>query len=265
MEKGLKIGIVSLGLIGGSILKALYNKYECYCYSTSSPDNAFKYTKNISNDIKIISDCDIIFVCSPISKTLDVLKKLNDFLKPSTIVLDCASCKKELLNKKFNFNFILSHPMAGKEQTGFEASDEFLFKDSKWLIEKNNTIAEEIIKETGAIPFVVDMTQHDYMCAQISHLPMLLAYSLFYGADDNSKKIASSGFRDMTRLASNPKMSVDMLEFNNKNINKALDCLINNINNLKKLSYDEKIKLFNELSIKRAKMYNKDGKNVFKV
>jgi len=263
MEKGLKIGIVSLGLIGGSILKALYDKYDCYCYSTTCPDNSFKYSKNISNDIKIVSNCDIVFVCSPVSKTLEILNKLNNVLTPSTIVLDCASSKKELLNKKFNFDFILSHPMAGKEQTGFEASSEDLFKGSKWLIEKNNKVIEEIIKKTGAMPFLIDMTQHDYMCAQISHLPMLLAYALFYSADDNSKKIASSGFRDMTRLASNPKMSVDMLEFNNENIDRAFDKLINTINGLKKLSYDEKIKLFNELSEKRALMYNKDGKNVF--
>ena len=264
MENKPKIGIVSLGLIGSSILKALYDKYDIYCYSTTCPKDAFQFTKNISNNIEIVKNCDIIFVCSPISKTLEMLNKLNNLVSNNCIVADCASVKKDLLNKKFNYNFILSHPMAGIEQTGFEAGFRDLFKGAKWLIEKNNNILEAIIIELGAIPYVVDMNKHDYMCAKISHLPMLLAYSLFFAADDDSKMLAASGFRDMTRLASNPKMSVDMFEFNQDNIELALNEVIEKINNLKKLSYDEKINLFKELSDKRTKMYSKDGKNVFK-
>ncbi len=264
MRNSAKIGIVSLGLIGSSILKALYKNYKIYCYSTSCPDDALSYTKNLSNSISIIKDCDIVFVCSPISKTLDMLEKLNNIVKPDCIVADCASVKKDLINKKFNYNFILSHPMAGIEKTGFSAGKPDLFQGAKWLIEKNNTLLEQIIKELGAIPYLIDMKHHDYMCAQISHLPMILAYSLFESAKDNSKAIASSGFRDMTRLASNPVMSVDMTEFNKENIELALNNMIEKLNNLKNMSYDEKIKLFKEISDRRAVMYNKEGKNVFK-
>ncbi|MBQ8476324.1 prephenate dehydrogenase/arogenate dehydrogenase family protein [bacterium] len=264
MENKLKIGIVSLGLIGSSILKALYKKYDFYCYSASLPKSAFEYTKNVSNNLEIVKDCEIVFVCSPISNTLEMLEKLNNIVRNDCIVADCASSKSKLLNKKFNFNFILSHPMAGCEKTGFLAGRADLFKGAKWLIEKNNDILEKIINELEARAIVVDMNCHDYMCAQISHLPMLLAYSLFYCADDNSKIIASSGFRDMTRLASNPKMSADMLEYNRENIEKALSNMIDKLNYLKNLSYDEKIKLFEELASKRTKMYDKEGHNIFK-
>ena len=260
----IKLGIISLGLIGGSILKALHKKYDIYCYSLSCPDEAYQYTKNISNNPEIVKGCDVIFVCSPISNTLDILNKLNNIVKPGCIVADCASSKKELLDKKFNFNFILSHPMAGTEQTGFSAAKEDLFKSAKWLIGQNNALLEQIITETGAKPYLIDMNSHDYMCAQISHLPMLLAYSLFSSVDDNSKCIASSGFRDMTRLASNPKMSADMIEYNKDNIDKALDNMIKKINDLKNLSYDEKIKLFGEISLKRKNMYDDNGRNIFK-
>lgn len=260
----IKLGIISLGLIGGSILKALYKSHDIYCYSSTCPINAYEYTKNVSNNIEIIKDCNIVFVCSPISNTLEILNKLNGVVRPDCIVADCASVKKELLGKKFNYNFILSHPMAGIEKTGFEASKPDLFQEAKWLIGQNSEPLEGIIKELGAKPYLIDMNTHDYMCAQISHLPMLLAYSLFYSTQDCSKLIASSGFKDMTRLASNPKMSADMLEFNRENIESALNFLIEKINDLKNLSYDEKIKLFEEISLKRKNMYNEQGKNVFK-
>lgn len=264
MKNKLKLGIISLGLIGSSILKALYKKYDCYCYSTSCPDEAYKYTKNMSNKLDIVKSCDIIFVCSPISNILEILNQLNNLVLPNCIVADCASVKKELLDKKFNYNFILSHPMAGSEKTGFSAGNKNLFKGAKWLIGKKNRVLESIIKELGAKPYIIDMNSHDYMCAQISHLPMLLAYSLFYSTDNSSKAIASSGFRDMTRLASNPLMSADMLEMNEDNIENALNNMIKELNSLQNLPYNEKIKLFKDISKKREKMYNKQGKNVFK-
>ena len=264
MKNKLNLGIVSLGLIGSSVLKALYRKYNCYCYSSSVPDEAFKYTKNISNKFEILKPCDIVFVCSPVSKTFEMLKKLDNIVSPDCIVADCASVKKELLDKKFNYNFILSHPMAGSEKTGFKAGKKDLFKGAKWLIGRKNKVLESVIKELGAKPYLVDMKNHDYMCAQISHLPMLLAYSLFCSADDNSKFIASSGFRDMTRLASNPLMSADMLEMNKDNIKSALKNMTKELNKLQNLSYGEKIELFKDISVKRQKMYNKQGKNVFK-
>ena len=259
-----KIGIVSLGLIGGSILKALYKNYKVFCYSGTCPKEAFEYSENISDSLDVVKDCDIVFVCSPISKTLEILNALEDILKNDCIVADCASVKKDLLNKKFNYNFILSHPMAGREITGFDGAQADLFEGAKWLIEEENSLLIEIIKNMGAIPITFDMNKHDYSCAKISHLPMFLAYALFYNADNDSKKIASSGFRDMTRLASNPKMSVDMLEHNRENIDIALNEMIEKLNYLKNLPYDEKIKLFNNISLDRAMMYDKDGKNVFK-
>lgn len=264
----IKVGIIGLGLIGGSILKALCNnkKYDLYCYSKSSYKKALKYCKNAKDDILIVSECDIIFICCEISKTSDILDKLNTFLKPSAIVADVSSIKSNLLNKKYNFDFILSHPMAGTEKSGFDASFEDLFKNSKWLIQKENSILKEIIETLGAKPFVVDMNIHDELCAQISHLPTILSFLLFDCADDSAKQIASSGFRDTTRLSmTNSDLALCMYNYNKKNILKTFDKLIEKLNNLKNLSDNEKINLFKEIAQKRAKMYDNNGKNIFKI
>jgi len=260
----IKVGIIGLGLIGASILKGLYqNKnYELFCYSNSSYKKALKYTKNALNDIKIISSCDIIFVCTSISKTLETLKKLNNLIDKKTLVVDVASIKKNLLNRKFNFNLILSHPMAGSEKSGFDASEANLFKDSKWLVEKENKILKQIILDLGAKPTKINMSKHDELTAQISHLPTVLSFLLFDSAQNEAKKIASSGFRDTTRLAiTNEDLALSMFNDNKKNILKAFNNLTDKLNSLKKMSDDEKINLFRTIAKKRAKMYDINGKN----
>ncbi len=260
-----KIGIAGLGLIGGSILKKLYKNeaYELFCVSESSYKEARKYTKNSSNDIKTLKDCDIIFLCCKISDTLNILNNLNLFLNKKTTVVDVASVKKGLLNKKYNFNFILSHPMAGSEKSGFKASSPKLFKDAKWLIEKNNKLLENIIKDLGAIPYLTDMKNHDKYCASVSHFPTILSFLLFDCVSTDALKIASSGFRDTTRLAmSEIDMTLNMLKLNEENISELFNKLQDKFNYLKKCSDSEKIKLFKQISEKRKEMYDNFGKNI---
>lgn len=263
-----KVGIIGLGLIGSSILKKLYNNsdYEVYCCSNSSYESAYTYAKNSSSDLEIVKDCDVIFVCSKISKTNEILEKLNLILNKQTIVCDVSSIKKDLLDKEFKFNFILSHPMAGSEKSGFCAGDAELFKDAKWLIGKKNEILEKLIVDLGAMPYEIDMQNHDYMCAQISHLPTVLSFLLFDLVDDESKAIASSGFRDITRLAmSESDMTLNMLNLNEENILNLFNRLSEKLINLKNCDDDEKIKIFKEISKKRKEMYDINGKNIFKI
>lgn len=264
----IKVGITGLGLIGASILKGLSQNedYEIFCHSFSSVEKALEYTKNASSDINIIKNCDIIFVCSKASKTLETLEKLNSVLNKKTYVTDTTSIKSGLLGKKFNFDFVLSHPMAGSEKSGFEASRADLFQDCRWLIEKENKLLKKIIKDLGAKPFKINMSQHDKMCAQISHLPAILAFLMFDCADSESLKIASSGFRDATRLAmTNEDLAFAMFEQNRENILQAFDNLREKLNSLKKMPDDEKINLFVQIAKKRAKMYDKNGKNILKI
>lgn len=266
MEKDLKIGIAGLGLIGSSILKALYKKgYKIYSYSSSSYKKAEQYSFKASDNLEVLKDADIVFVCSTIDKTPLILDELNDILKKEAVVTDACSVKKGVLGKKYNYNFILSHPMAGNENSGFDSGDDTLFQKAKWLIEKNNNVLENLIKEMGAVPLLIDMNLHDRLCAEISHLPTILSFLLFDSASDEAKQIASSGFRDMTRLAqTNSNLALNMFK-NSDNILKVFEIIEEKLNNLKNMSDNEKIKLFKDIAVKRANMYDNSGKNIFKI
>ena len=156
--------------------------------------------------------------------------------------------------------------MAGTEKSGFDAGKEDLFIGAKWLIEKENPLVLQIIKDTGAIPLKIDMKNHDKMCAQISHLPALLSFLLFDITDDSARQIASSGFRDTTRLAMTPSHLIfDMIKNNMENIEFYFDLLQKEFNYLKNLSDDEKIKVFSAIALQRKEMYDGNGKNIFKI
>ncbi len=264
----IKVGIVGLGLIGSSLLKKISKNpdYEVFVCSKSSYFDAFQYTKNSSDELNIVKECDIIFVCCAISKTLDYLNKLNEILPQNAVVVDVCSIKKDLLDKKYNFNFVLSHPMAGTEKTGFSAGFEELFENNKWLYEVENEYLIKIIKDVGAIPVKINMQNHDKYCAEISHFPAILATLLFNITTNTSKTIASSGFRDMTRLAvTNSDLLNKMFEDNVENLTHLLNQTIIEFNNLKNMSSNERIELFNQISEKREKMYDKFGKNIYKI
>lgn len=267
----MKIGIVSLGLIGGSILKKLSETdIELYAVTRNAQTikNAEKYTKNVSDDINILSKCELVFVSSPINKTLEVLDSLEGIVAKDCIVLDCASVKEFVTKKQRPYKFIGSHPMAGTEFSGFNASFKELFEGAKWVLTPENVAdedvetAEKIIKLLGAEPVIADAKKHDEAVALISHMPLLIAQAIFNTAKDNklALKLASSGFRDMTRLAtSNLEMAKDMREFNGQNIDKALDGLASSINFLKNTKDTE---IFTDLKSKRSSMYSSEGKNI---
>lgn len=266
--KKTKLGIVGLSIIGASIYDALKDNldYELYIHSNSSFDKVKDFVKSASSDIEVVKNCDIVFVCTKLSQTLKTLTTLNSFLNKNTLVVDVSSSKKELINKTFNFSFILSHPMAGSEKTGFEAKDKELFKGARWLVEKKEETLFKIIKDLGAIPLVIDMKDHDSLCAQISHLPTLLSFLLFDCASKEARQIASSGFRDTTRLAmTNSDLIISMLNTNEDNILSALSRMLEKLNYLKNLSDSEKINLFEQIAHQRKAMYDKNGKNIFKI
>lgn len=261
----LKVGIVGLGLIGGSILKGLAQfDYEIYAISKSSAQSAKTWCTFSSDILEDVENCDIIFACSPMRKTPKILEKLEKIVKKDTIVCDVCSLKG-FLDKKYNFNYIGTHPMAGTENSGFDSSFDGLFKGAKWVISKKNDVLEEIIKTLGAKPILMNSKEHDLAAAQISHLPMLISFALFHSTKTNeAKTLASSGFRDTTRLSmTNEILACDMLELNAQNIDKCLDEFISSINYLKNLSADEKIEVLKNLAQKRAELYDKNGKNCF--
>lgn len=267
-----KIGVVSLGLIGGSLLKALATEgFELFAVTRNQQtiENAKAYTKNVSSDLMLLKDCDVVFVCSPMSKTLDVLDALEKVVMPSAIVADVCSLKEFVMQKERPYIFIGSHPMAGTENSGFEVSFRELFEGANWVLTPSRNAdtgsvkeLENIIKKTGAKTLVMAPDIHDRAAALISHMPMLVAQALVKTAmkDENAIKIASSGFRDMTRLAlSNTRMAEDMVLMNSKNISESLISLIECVRDLLNENYLQEIETIRDF---RLGMYNSQGKNI---
>lgn len=261
----MKIGIIGLGLIGGSILKALWGKgHQIYAVSKTQHRKVMNFAVEAGADLEIVKGCQLVFVCSEMSKTLGVLDELENILESETIVCDVASLKGFVEEKKRPYNFIGTHPMAGTEFSGFEASVKTLFEGAKWAIAKNNEILENVIKEMGATPLLISAKEHDEAVGLISHLPMLVSFGLALNIENNhlAKTLASSGFRDTTRLAlTNSTLAFDMLNLNGKNIESALEGLISKLNYLKNLSDDEKIEELKKISEIRKNMYGENGKN----
>lgn len=268
----MKIGIISLGLIGGSLLKAL-SKTDNTIYTVTrnkdTVEKAKKYTQFSSDKIETLKDCEIIFVASPINKTLDILDKLENIVNKNCIVLDCASVKEFIMEKKRPYKFIGSHPMAGTEFNGFDASFKELFCGAKWVLTPSENIndsdiklVQNIISETGADIIITSAKEHDEAVALISHMPLIVSQALFYSAKNNTLalKLASSGFRDMTRLAmSNLEMAQDMKLYNSSNINTAIEKLLSSINLLTKTKDFE---ILSDIKNMRSKMYSSEGKNI---
>lgn len=249
----MKIGVVGLGLIGGSIFKDLISLgYDVVAVSNSQQG------VNISNDYSVLADCNIVFVCSAMNKTLDILDKLEEVLRPETVVTDVCSLKQFVCQKSRPYKFVPSHPMAGTEHKGFENSFEGLFKGAKWVITPvfgESAELVEIIKKLGAKPVITTPDKHDEAVALISHMPMVVAQAIFKTAQDNdlALEIAASGFRDMTRLAmSNTEMANDMVQMNSENIQMSLLKLYKSIGDLTNSSYLEQI---DEIKLNRQSMF----------
>lgn len=267
----MNIGIISLGLIGGSLFKILSQKGFNLTAVTRNPktiESAKKYCENVSNDLNTLKNCDIVFVCSPMNKTLKILDDLESILPTNTIVTDVSSLKQFVTEKERPYCFIGSHPMAGTENNGFDASFKELFEGTKWVITpciktKTEDIEklENIIRQTGAQTLKMAPKEHDKATALISHMPMLIAQAIMKTAlkNENALKLASSGFRDMTRLAcSNTEMAEDMVKMNSENISECTIQLMESVKSLLDKTYPEQIEVIKNF---RKDMYTKDGKN----
>ena len=249
----MKIGVVGLGLIGGSIFKDLVALgYEVVAVSKSQSG------ANIYNDYAVLKDCDLVFVCSAMNKTLEILDKLEEILSENTIVTDVCSLKGFVCKKTRPYKFVPSHPMAGTEHKGFENSFEGLFRGAKWVITPvfgESVELVQIIEKLGAKPVITTPDKHDEAVALISHMPMVVAQAIFKTAKDNdlALEIAASGFRDMTRLAmSNTEMANDMVQMNSENIQMSLLKLYKSIGDLTNSDYLGQIE---EIKSNRQSMY----------
>ena len=213
-----KIGIIGLGLMGGSIFKALQGTREIL----SGPDVLSR-----------LSEIDLLILAVPISAIFDLAEKIAQ-QKRFLVVCDIGSVKNEIA-KRFeelshgSIEFVATHPMAGKEESGFDASDPALFQGAPWVItphKKNSEEAlqaiEELILLLGAHPIRMPADLHDKKAALISHMPYILSKALLQFVteeDPQSLDMAGPGFRSMIRLSKdNPILRSEIAKYNKTNI-----------------------------------------------
>lgn len=218
--------IIGLGLIGGSIAKALRQKagFERIIAIGRNEKNLRqalddKTIDYYSTDINAIDkDIDIVFICTPVSKTIDIMNRVRHIVTDKCIITDVGSTKHKIVEaaELANCNnFIGGHPMAGSEKSGYDASNEFLFENAYYLLtptancdDAQVACLRELLSAIGAIPIILDSKKHDHIVAAISHLPHIIASCLvntIASSDDNDQNmhtLAAGGFKDITRIAS---------------------------------------------------------------
>ncbi len=243
MEKIRSASILGLGLIGGSIAKSLKEKLgvkEIYAYSRTYEHVMTAYNDgNITKPFKEINkeflSTDIVFICSPVSHSVRVLKEYARIFGENTIITDVGSTKGEISNaaKKLGLtNFIGGHPMAGSEKTGYVNSIAHLFENAFYILtvreETNKVLIKKMVdfvSSVGAIPLILEADEHDLVTAAISHVPHIIASALVNMVDElnekdnNFERLAAGGFKDLTRIASSsPAMWESICMQNKKNI-----------------------------------------------
>jgi prephenate dehydrogenase len=241
-----KITIIGVGLIGGSLGLALKEKKPNFkivgidkqeivekAIARGAIDEG---TVNLEEGIK---EADIVIIATPVKTILDLLPRINPFLKKGCLVTDTGSTKGQIVeraNKVLSKDvfFIGGHPMAGSEKCGIEEANPHLFHNKTYILtptKKSNLIAIDkifsLIKMINANRLILDPLEHDRIAGAVSHLTQIIAISLINttgelalrGNNTNYFKAAGEGFKDMTRIASSPyKIWEDICETNQENI-----------------------------------------------
>ena len=237
-----KIGIIGLGLMGGSLVKAFsklgeVEKIVAYDQNGESLERAMKEgtVQEITNEIdEKFQDLDFIFICTPVNAIYEYAKKLKEIVNENCIISDIGSTKKNIVQQidELDLNFVGAHPMIGSEKYGYEFSKEDLYVDAYYLLTKSNKTKlediskiKELLQKIRAIPLEIDLDRHDFSVAVVSHVPHIVASGLVNLAKDlddetqTMKTIAAGGFKDITRIASaNSYMWQNICEQNKEEI-----------------------------------------------
>lgn len=211
------VTIVGLGLIGGSIAKALKKKGGVQLASLRVEEKLLDHV--FPSWEKVMAWSDLIILATPLS-TIPSLAQEIAACAPSkcTRVIDVGSVKGKIVSlfeelSKDTIEFLSTHPMAGSEKSGFENSTATLFENRPWAIiphakNRENTQNEirSLIESMGGKPLILNAKEHDAQAALISHLPACISAALldFVSLENpESLKLAGPGLESMTRLARN--------------------------------------------------------------
>ena len=246
-QQPITVGIVGLGLIGGSLgLDLRSASKNLTVIGVSRSEATCKTAVEIgvadraSIDLTTLSAADIVFLCTPIDRIAPTLERIVPYLSPTAIVTDVASVKVPIVRECSQLwtNFVGGHPMAGTERQGIAAAQKGLFAGSNYILTPTETTSKNAINLVKLIIGLLNVRIyccspeiHDRAVACISHSPVMVSAALiaaFRGETDVSvlnlaKQIASSGFRDTSRVGGgNPELGLMMARYNRDNLLRSL-------------------------------------------
>ena len=244
-----RMAIVGVGLIGGSLAKAVKEKKlvgevlgvgrsEERLESARKLGIIDRYSGRMN---ELLGEADLVVVAGPVGVIVDLVREIIPFLKKGTIITDVGSVKTKIVEEVEAFipgslYFVGGHPIAGTENSGFEASFSTLFEGRKCIITPVSTTdshalerVKELWAQVGSIVACMDSEEHDEVFAAVSHLPHIVAYSMVNsllkvkGFEKNIFSFSAGGFKDFTRIAaSDPVMWKDIALMNKDKLLSAI-------------------------------------------
>ncbi|MCJ8278504.1 MAG: prephenate/arogenate dehydrogenase [Rivularia sp. ALOHA_DT_140] len=249
------IGIVGLGLIGGSLGLDL-KKQGHHILGVSRRDSTIQRAISLgvvsqgSVNMSLLSDAEVVFICTPLGFIIPTLEQLIAHLPASCVITDVGSVKTPIVKgiSPVWENFVGGHPMAGSNDSGIEAAGSNLFKDKPYVLTPINTtptqaitVIENLISQLGVNIHYCSPEEHDKAVSLISHLPVMTSASLISACENETdsqvhqlaQKFASSGFRDTSRVGGgNPELGVMMAKYNREALLMSLQKYRSNLDQL---------------------------------
>ena len=257
----MRVGIVGLGLMGGSMglaLKGVPQVEEILGHDHNPKHTLQAKELGLVDDVVSwaeIKGCDVIFLAVPVEGIIAALQDMTD-ISPTTTVIDMGSTKAKIVANippAIRKNVVAAHPMTGTEKFGPTAALPNLYRD-KVVVLCNLEDSGELQRETARALFealgmkivTMEAENHDRHAAYISHLPHAISYALANAvmAQEDARNIlilAAGGFRDMSRLAkSSPIMWEEIFKQNRDNLLESMDRFEEELHICRKLVNEER-------------------------
>ena len=273
-----KIGIIGLGLIGGSIALAAREIWPSSLVIAVDNKDVLETAMRLhaidvaADDAVVLAEADLVILAAPVRQNLALLETLDEHVRQPAVITDTGSTKRAIVEAARQLpprlTFIGGHPLGGAAASGLENARPDLFKGRPWLFTPAGDHGGEALdklmafaRALGAQPRILDAAAHDRLLAFLSHLPQLTASALMQVVGDavgaDGLELAGRGLIDTTRLASSPsEIWRDIAGTNADEIRPALDTLIAVLRDLSAdlSSGDRLADVFDEAGQWRAKL-----------